>query len=113
MPRGVFRRAFAGIARTPTMASNVFRRSAFGFRSAGHYQRVGWKLGAWHDVEWWQLDLLDDEVDPRDWDRYLSSADDRPSRRRATTSCWICWVPSKMSRIFESRAHFSSSVCSE
>lgn len=45
--------------------------------------------------------------------RYLSSADDKPSRRRATTNCWICWVPSKMSRIFESRAHFSSSVCSE
>jgi hypothetical protein len=32
----------------------------------GRYQRVGWKLGAWHDVEWWQLDLVapDDEVDP-------------------------------------------------
>src|SRR5438309_1161855 len=24
-------------------------------------------------------------------------------------SSWICWVPSKMSRIFASRAHFSSS----
>src|ERR1700731_4540571 len=45
--------------------------------------------------------------------RYLSSDDDRPSRRRATTSCWICWVPSKMSRILESRAHFSSIDCSE
>ena len=32
-----------------------------------------------------------------------------PSTRRATISCWICWVPSKMSRILESRAHFSSS----
>lgn len=50
---------------------------------------------------------------PRAAGRYLSSAEDRPSRRRATTSCWICWVPSKMSRIFESRAHFSSSDCSE
>ena len=37
----------------------------------------------------------------------------RPSRRRATTSSWICWVPSKMSRILESLAHFSSRVCSE
>jgi L-amino acid N-acyltransferase YncA len=37
-----------------------------GFRRAGHYRRVGWKLGAWHDVQWWQLDLLgpDDEADP-------------------------------------------------
>ncbi|SER47365.1 hypothetical protein SAMN04487818_103448 [Actinokineospora terrae] len=39
---------------------------------------------------------------------HLSSVDDLPSKRRATMSCWICWVPSKMSNIFESRAHFSS-----
>ena len=59
-----FRRAFAGIAQ-PNEASNALH-AAFGFRTAGHYQRVGWKLGAWHDVQWWQLDLLgpDDEIDP-------------------------------------------------
>jgi phosphinothricin acetyltransferase len=59
-----FRRAFAGIAQ-PNDASNALHQ-AFGFRRAGHYRRVGWKHGAWHDVEWWQLDLLapDDEVDP-------------------------------------------------
>ena len=45
--------------------------------------------------------------------RYLSSDEERPSRRRATTNCWICCVPSKMSMIFESRAHFSNNVCSE
>src|SRR6476646_8703439 len=39
---------------------------------------------------------------------YLSSAEVLFSSRRATISCWICCVPSKMSRIFESRAHFSS-----
>jgi alkanesulfonate monooxygenase SsuD/methylene tetrahydromethanopterin reductase-like flavin-dependent oxidoreductase (luciferase family) len=43
---------------------------------------------------------------------YLSSALDRPRIRRATISCWICCVPSKMSRILESRAHFSSSSVS-
>jgi L-amino acid N-acyltransferase YncA len=59
-----FRRAFAGITQ-PHEASNAFHE-AFGFRPAGRYQRVGWKLGAWHDVEWWQLDLVapDGEVDP-------------------------------------------------
>lgn len=59
-----FRRAFAGIAQ-PNQASNAFHET-FGFRPAGHYRRVGWKQGAWHDVQWWQLDLLgpDDEVDP-------------------------------------------------
>jgi len=59
-----FRRAFAGIAQ-PNDASNALHE-AFGFRRVGRYQRAGWKRGAWHDVEWWQLDLLgpDDEVDP-------------------------------------------------
>lgn len=59
-----FRRAFAGIAQ-PNEASNALH-SAFGFAPAGYYRRVGWKLGAWHDVTWWQLDLLapEDEVDP-------------------------------------------------
>jgi L-amino acid N-acyltransferase YncA len=59
-----FRRAFAGIAQ-PNDASNALHQ-AFGFRRAGRYRRVGWKHGAWHDVEWWQLDLLprEDEVDP-------------------------------------------------
>ena len=59
-----FRRAFAGITQ-PNDASNGLHE-AFGFRRAGLYQRVGWKLGAWHDVAWWQLDLLapEDEADP-------------------------------------------------
>jgi phosphinothricin acetyltransferase len=51
-----FRRAFAGIAQ-PNEASNRFHE-AFGFRPVGHFPRVGWKLGAWHDVQWWQLDLV-------------------------------------------------------
>ena len=38
-----------------------------------------------------------------------SSQELLPSSCRATISSWICWVPSKMSRIFASRAHFSSS----
>ncbi|OBJ62089.1 GCN5 family acetyltransferase [Mycobacterium sp. 1423905.2] len=57
-----YRRAFAGIAQ-PNPASNKFHE-AFGFWPAGLYRRVGWKSGAWHDVQWWQLDLMNDEVDP-------------------------------------------------
>jgi L-amino acid N-acyltransferase YncA len=59
-----FRRAFAGIAQ-PNDASNALHK-AFGFQRAGRYPRVGWKHGAWRDVEWWQLDLLgpDDDVGP-------------------------------------------------
>jgi L-amino acid N-acyltransferase YncA len=64
LARRGFRRAFAGIAQ-PNEASNAFHE-AFGFRPVGRYRRVGYKRGAWHDVEWWQLDLVapDDEVDP-------------------------------------------------
>jgi hypothetical protein len=40
---------------------------------------------------------------------HLSSAEVFPSSRRAMINCWICWVPSKMSIIFASRDHFSSS----
>ena len=43
---------------------------------------------------------------------YLSSAELSPRSRRAMMSSWICWVPSKMSRILESRDHFSSSSTS-
>lgn len=32
---------------------------------------------------------------------YFSWLEDRFSSRRATTSCWISWVPSKMSRIVQ------------
>jgi hypothetical protein len=39
-------------------------------------------------------------------------ADDRFSNRRAMINNWICCVPSKISRIFESRAHFSISSVS-
>ncbi|OBI91463.1 GNAT family N-acetyltransferase [Mycobacterium sp. 1245805.9] len=56
-----FRRAFAGIAQ-PNEASNALHK-AFGFRPVGYYPRVGWKLGAWQDVEWWQLDLLGPDED--------------------------------------------------
>jgi L-amino acid N-acyltransferase YncA len=45
----------AGITQ-PNDASNGLHR-AMGFVSVGTYRRIGWKAGAWHDVQWWQLDL--------------------------------------------------------
>jgi phosphinothricin acetyltransferase len=48
-------RAFAGIA-LPDAAS-VALHEATGFTQVGIYRRVGWKMGAWHDVGWWELDL--------------------------------------------------------
>ncbi len=44
--------AFAGIA-LPNPASVGFHQS-MGFKPIGIYKKVGYKLGAWHDVGWWQ-----------------------------------------------------------
>jgi phosphinothricin acetyltransferase len=50
-----FYNAYAGIT-LPNPAS-VGLHEAMGFRPVGVYQAVGFKLGAWHDVGWWQLSL--------------------------------------------------------
>ena len=49
-------RAFAGIT-LPNEAS-VRLHERIGFRPVGVYRRVGFKLGKWHDVGWWSIDLL-------------------------------------------------------
>jgi phosphinothricin acetyltransferase len=48
--------ACAGIT-LPNEAS-VGLHEALGFTPVGVYRRVGYKMGAWRDVGWWQLDLL-------------------------------------------------------
>jgi phosphinothricin acetyltransferase len=50
-----FRMACAGIT-LPNQAS-VGLHEALGFQPVGVYRNIGWKLGAWHDVGWWQLEL--------------------------------------------------------
>jgi phosphinothricin acetyltransferase len=61
--------AFAGIA-LPNPAS-VALHEAMGFLPVGVYYDVGFKLGQWRDVGWWQLRLVnplpDDPAAPRDW----------------------------------------------
>lgn len=44
--------AFGGIA-LPNDAS-IALHQAFGFTLVGTYKEVGWKLGSWRDVSWWQ-----------------------------------------------------------
>jgi L-amino acid N-acyltransferase YncA len=48
--------AWAGIA-LPNPTS-VALHEAVGFRPAGVWPSVGWKLGAWRDLGWWRLELL-------------------------------------------------------
>ena len=52
-----FVNAYAGIT-LPNPAS-VALHEAIGMRRIGVYERVGYKLGAWHDVAWYGLRLAD------------------------------------------------------
>lgn len=59
--RGI-RTVLAGVA-LPNEASEGLHH-ALGFTPAGTYRRVGWKLGQWHDVAWYQKDLTSDWSPP-------------------------------------------------
>lgn len=50
-----FHVALAGVA-LPNQASVAFHE-AMGFESVGVYRGIGYKLGRWHDVGWWQRRL--------------------------------------------------------
>ena len=54
--------AIAGI--TLPNAASVALHEALGFRPVGIYRRIGYKLGAWRDVGWWQLELVPADPDP-------------------------------------------------
>jgi phosphinothricin acetyltransferase len=54
--------AYAGI--TLPNASSVALHEAMGFRPVGVYRAVGYKLGAWHDVGWWDLVLQKPPAQP-------------------------------------------------
>jgi phosphinothricin acetyltransferase len=53
---------YAGIA-LPNPAS-VALHEAIGMRRVGVYERVGFKMGAWHDVAWYGLRLTDPSGTP-------------------------------------------------
>jgi phosphinothricin acetyltransferase len=58
-----FANALAGIAMPNDASVNLFE--SLGFRRAALYERVGYKLGRWHDVGWWQLRLDELELEKR------------------------------------------------
>ena len=55
LARQGYRQALGGVA-LPNPAS-VRLHEACGFRLTGVQERLGWKLGAWHDVGWFQREL--------------------------------------------------------
>jgi phosphinothricin acetyltransferase len=57
-----FYNAYAGIS-LPNPAS-VGLHESMGFRPVGVYSGVGYKLGGWHDVGWWQLALRERDASP-------------------------------------------------
>jgi L-amino acid N-acyltransferase YncA len=50
-----FVNAYAGI--TLPNAASVALHESVGFEPIGVYRQIGFKLGAWHDVGWWQRTL--------------------------------------------------------
>jgi L-amino acid N-acyltransferase YncA len=50
-----FVNAFAGIALPNPASVRLFE--SFGFAAVARHRQVGFKLGGWHDVGWWQLQL--------------------------------------------------------
>jgi L-amino acid N-acyltransferase YncA len=73
--------AFAGIA-LPNKASVGFHES-MGFRPIGVYRKVGYKLGAWRDVGWWQRELREYRENP-EAPRAMADMDEARLRQRLT-----------------------------
>ncbi len=57
-----FRNAYAGI--TLPNAASVRFHEALGFATVGVYHRIGYKLGAWHDVMWLSRTLAPYDASP-------------------------------------------------
>ena len=64
---------YAGI--TLPNPKSVGLHEALGFRPVGVYERVGFKLGDWHDVGWWQLALQPSPLMPAEPRRWPEVAD--------------------------------------
>ena len=64
LPLQGFLSAYAGI--TLPNAASVGLHEALGFTPVGVYRDVGYKLGRWHDVGWWQRSLGEHPAAPRE-----------------------------------------------
>jgi L-amino acid N-acyltransferase YncA len=82
-----FYNAQAGI--TLPNAGSIGLHEALGFQPIGVYRKIGYKLGAWHDVGWWQLVLQPHVVAPvplRDVSALQGSAAWEAAMARGTSS---------------------------
>jgi phosphinothricin acetyltransferase len=82
-----FANAYAGIT-LPNPASVAVHEAA-GFTYLGRFERIGYKLGAWHDVGWWQRPIGAGEAPGRL--RSLNEAQNDPDwRKRIETG--LAWI---------------------
>ena len=63
LTRQGFINAYAGIT-MPNDASVAFHKS-FGFQYVGTYSKIGYKRGQWHDVSWWQKEIIPHPDNPQ------------------------------------------------
>jgi len=63
-----YRTAVAGMTQSPGQPNPASEalHLALGFEPAGVMRRVGWKLGSWHDVAFFQRSLAGADPDPED-----------------------------------------------
>lgn len=78
---------YAGVALPNDKSERLHR--AFGFAEIGDFKKIGYKLGQWHDVRWFQLHLAEhvdsppppktmrEIIDSEDFSRILSTANER------------------------------------
>lgn len=80
--------ATAGI--TLPNAASVGLHEAFGFALVGVYRDIGHKMGAWHDVAWYQASLQTIPSQPTD-PRPVSVVHDSPAWREAVARGSACY----------------------
>jgi L-amino acid N-acyltransferase YncA len=83
-----FRNAYAGIA-LPNPASVGFHE-ALGFTPVGVYHRVGYKLGAWHDVMWLEREIAPHDDAPEEPIPFPSVAGSEAYDKALSTGARVC-----------------------
>jgi len=81
-----YRQATAGIT-LPNPAS-VGLHTAFGFAPVGVYRQIGYKMGSWHDVGWYQVEIQPASArpaDPRSVGEVVETSDWHDAVRRGLT----------------------------
>jgi phosphinothricin acetyltransferase len=75
-----FHRAYAGITLPNPASAALHERLGFAF--LGAYREVGFKLGVWHDVGWWERPFPSEPGTPREPHAFAAWRESAQGRRR-------------------------------